>query len=69
MNFQFPSIKSLNFIESASRDMAKVLKVNFVQPFWNFIVLMPGPMSEDDLIPKSVEEYRKKEYWDWRYDQ
>jgi len=22
----------------------------------------------DDLIPESVEEYRKKEYWDWRYE-
>ena len=30
---------------------------------------VPEKMSNnDDLIPKSVEEYRKKEYWDWRYE-
>lgn len=23
----------------------------------------------DALIPDNVGEYRKKEYWDWRYEQ
>jgi hypothetical protein len=28
-----------------------------------------GRVEEDTLIPEKVEEYRKKEYWDWRYEQ